>query len=99
MSATLTSRQIEVLKDDFMQGDKCRVLTEGVDRDNLSINLKRYWRQKLSTVEDKDEAMDDIEVDHNSPCSNKVSTYGFVLEWSSCWHEKRIIIIQLSLHL
>jgi len=79
MSATLTSRQIEILKDDFMHGDTCCVLTEGVHRDNLLIRLRRYWRQKLSTVED---AMDDNEVDHDSVCSNKVSTSGFVSQWS-----------------
>ena len=42
MSATLTSRQIEILKDDFMHGTKCFVLTEGVHRDNLVLQLRRY---------------------------------------------------------
>jgi len=69
-----------------MHGNNCRVLTKGVHRDNLLINLRRYWRQKLSTVEDTDEAMDDIEVDHDSACSNEVSTSGFVLQWSRTVH-------------
>lgn len=82
MSATLTSRQIEILKDEIMHGDKCCVLTEGVHRDNLLIRLSRYLRQKQLTVEETDEAMDENEVGDDSACSDEVFTSGNASQWS-----------------
>ena len=38
MSATLTSEQVELLKKDFLHGDNCVVITQGVHRDNLVYN-------------------------------------------------------------
>ena len=37
MSATLTDKQICVLKQEYLRIDKCVVLTSGVNRDNLQM--------------------------------------------------------------
>jgi len=36
MSTTLTNSQVNVLKQEYVRGDQCLVLTKGVHRDNLS---------------------------------------------------------------
>ena len=37
MSVTLTSEEVELLKKDFLHGDNCVVITQGVHRDNLVL--------------------------------------------------------------
>ena len=39
MSATLTNCQVEKLKQEYLHNDRCVVLTKGVHRDNLELNL------------------------------------------------------------
>ena len=55
MSATLTSLQIDALKQKYLRSDKCLVLTKGVHRDNLHLCLQRYRRRKLVCVEQLDD--------------------------------------------
>ena len=54
MSATLTSEQVKFLKKDFLHGDNCVVITQGVHRDNLVLQLKRYKRQRQLALEADD---------------------------------------------
>jgi len=35
MSATVTNSQIDMLKNEFLNGDNCVILTQGINRDNL----------------------------------------------------------------
>ena len=60
MSATLTDKQICVLKQEYLRIDKCVVLTNGVNRGNLQISLQRYRRQRCQAP-DRDEDDDDDE--------------------------------------
>ena len=87
MSATLTSKQIKVLKHDFLHGAKCFVLTEGVHRDNLVLQLRRYKRQKQLTYDtdenvNADEDVNDHEVDDDSTCNDESSSSGLLSSWS-----------------
>ena len=41
MSANLTGCQVEKLKQEYLHNDQCVVLTKGVHRDNLKLNLLR----------------------------------------------------------
>ena len=63
MSATLTGYQVEKLKQEYLHNDRCVVLTKGVHRDNLELNLLRYKRYKSSNMEVEiiDEESDDEE--------------------------------------
>ena len=70
MSATSTSKQIEILQDEFMHGAHCFVLTEGAHRDNLMLQLRRYKRQKQLNS-DIDENIHDHEVGDDSKCYNE----------------------------
>ena len=62
-SATLTTCQVEKLKQEYLHNDQCVVLTKGVHRDNLELNLLCYKRCKSSSIESKilDEQSDDEE--------------------------------------
>ena len=73
MSATLTSCQIEKLRQEYLHNDQCVVLTKGVHRDNLELNLLRYKRCKSSNTEIwiLGEESDDEE---NNPTSTATST-------------------------
>ena len=51
MSATLTGCQVEKLKQKYLHNDRCVVLTKGVHRDNVELNLLRYKRCKSSSIE------------------------------------------------
>ena len=59
MSATLTSKQVKRLRENFLHGENCVVITQGVHRDNLILQLKRYKRQRPLTLEDDDAALDE----------------------------------------
>ena len=60
-SATLTAKQIETLKDKFY---KCVVLTQGVQRDNLKLHLRKYqYRRKPVLLQSSKDQSDD---DHSS---------------------------------
>ena len=61
MSATLTSEQVEFLKKDFLHGDNCVVITQGVHRDNLVLQLKRYKRQRQLALEADDTTVDECD--------------------------------------
>ena len=51
MSATLTSSQVDRLKEEYVRGDQSIVLTKGVNRDNLQLRVQRYRRRKLHGLE------------------------------------------------
>jgi len=53
MSAMLTAEQIQLLKQSFLHlhGCDCVVITQGVHRDNLVLQLKRYRRQRQLVAE------------------------------------------------
>ena len=73
MSATLTGCQIEKLQHEYLHNGQCVVLTKGVHRDNLELNVLRYKRCKSSNIEIEilDEESDDEE---NNPQSTTTST-------------------------
>ena len=52
MSATLTDKQINDLKKEYVRGDNCIVLTNSVSRDNLQISLQRYRRRRYQPFAD-----------------------------------------------
>ena len=60
MSVTMTSLQIDVLKQKYVRSDKCLVFTKRVHRDDLHLCLQRYRRRKLVRIEqlldDEDES-------------------------------------------
>ena len=68
MSATLTGCQVEKLKQKYLHNDRCVVLTKGVYRDNVELNLLRYKRCKSSSIEIEilDEESDDEEKNSQS---------------------------------
>ena len=51
MSVTLTTEQIQLLKQIFIYGNNGVVITQGVHRDNLVLQLKKYRRQRQSVAE------------------------------------------------
>jgi len=56
MSATLTADQIALLKKDYMCGEDVVVLTKGVHRENVKLQVQRYKRRKQ--VYSTDEVID-----------------------------------------
>ena len=70
MSATLTTDQIELLKEHFLHGDDCVVITEGVHRKNLVLNLKTYKKQKQS-VDAEIDTVNDVETGNSDTLSNE----------------------------
>lgn len=73
MSATLTDRQIQRLKQDYLRcPENCIILTAGVHRDNMEIVLHRYKRRKcLKLAEDDDEDDDDIDSNEGDEVSEQ----------------------------
>ncbi|MCY3928217.1 MAG: helicase-related protein [Acidobacteria bacterium] len=74
MSATLTSSQIDVLKQKYVRSDKCLVLTKGVHRDNLHLCLQRYRRCKLVHVEQLLDDEDESDKENAPECDPTTST-------------------------
>jgi len=70
MSATLTDKQICVLKQEYLRIDKCVVLTSGVSRDNLQILLQRYRRQRCQAPDHDDDEDDDDDNDTTDETSS-----------------------------
>ena len=72
MSATLTGCQIEKLRQEYLHNDQCVVLTKGVHRDNLELNLLCYKRCKSSNTEIEilDEESDDEENNRTSTATS-----------------------------
>ena len=56
MFATLTTEQIALLQQDYMHGDNIVILTKGVHRENLKLQVQRYKRRKQ--IYNTDEAID-----------------------------------------
>ena len=77
MSATLTTDQIQLLKEDFLHSDNCIVITEGVHRKNLVLKLKRYKRQKqfVNDMDAETNITDDVETDTSDVLSNESSSW------------------------
>jgi len=68
MSATLTSEQVIRLKNNFLHSDNCVVITQGVHRDNLVLQLKRYKRQRQLVLGEDDTAVDEC---NGQSCSDE----------------------------
>ena len=51
MSATLTSLQVDTLKQEYIRSDRCFVTTKGVHRQNLQLRMQRYRRSKQNNFE------------------------------------------------
>ena len=73
MFATLTGCQIKKLQYEYLHNGQCVVLTKGVHKDNLELNVLRYKRCKSSNIEIEilDEESNDEE---NNPQSTTTST-------------------------
>ena len=52
MSATLTSVQVDTLKQEYIRSDRCLVITKGVHQQNLQLSIQRYKRRKQHNFED-----------------------------------------------
>ena len=60
MSATLTNEQIGILQTAYLHKDNCLTITQGVHRDNLKLQLKRYKRKKTPVVYSCDSSSDEL---------------------------------------
>jgi len=82
MSATLTQDQVQILQADFLHSNNCVVLTVGVHRNNLVLQLRRYKRQKPLVLDNDAEidTMDDVEGDNNDPLSTESSSWSRTAE-------------------
>jgi len=81
MSATLTAEQIETLKDKFLHSDKCVVLTQGVQRDNLKLHLRKYqYRRKPMLLQSSRDQNDD------GHSSNEMDDDNAIVQNASAWH-------------
>jgi len=61
MSATLTEKQINELRQEYLRDDKCVILTNSVSRNNLQVLLQRYRRrrcQPFAEVRDNEDCDD-----------------------------------------
>ena len=62
MSATLSYiKANRILKKDFLHGDDCVVITQGVHRDNLVLQLKRCRKQRQLVLEADDATVDECD--------------------------------------
>lgn len=52
MSATLTSSQVDTLKQEYIRSDRCLVITKGVHRQNLQLRMQRYRCRKQHNLDD-----------------------------------------------
>ena len=52
MSATLTNEQIEMLKTEFLHGEKCVTFTQGVHRDNMKFHLRKYQYKRQKKIDE-----------------------------------------------
>ena len=59
MSATVTSRQVDILQTEYLRGDDCITIVHSVHRDNLRLQLNRYKRKKIQAVLQHDDASDE----------------------------------------
>ena len=62
MSATLTNEQIDILQTAYLHKENCLIITQGVHRDNLKLQLKRYKRKKIPVVYSFDSSSDEDKV-------------------------------------
>ena len=104
MSATLTDRQISVLRKEYLRNDKCVVLTNGVHRDNLQISFQRYRRRRCQTFDDEvsDDDNDDgsnVEIARSSkadPMSVNPSLWGEAVAKIKCTMNGRSTVLYLD---
>lgn len=98
MSATLTTDQIQLLKEDFLHSDDCVVITEGVHRKNLVLNLKRYKRQKQSVNDMYAEIdmVDDVETDNSDALSNESSSWTRTAQGITDIVDSEVIVVYLD---
>ena len=59
MSATLTSSQVDTLKQEYIRNDRCLVITKGIHRQNLQLRMQRYRRRKQHNLEEGVVLVDD----------------------------------------
>ena len=52
MSATLTSVQVDTLKQEFIRSDRCLLITKGVHQQNLQLSIQCYKCRKQHNFED-----------------------------------------------
>ena len=86
MSATLTSVQVDTLKQEYMRSDRCLVITKGVHRQNLQLRIQRYKRRKQQNFEDGMVLDDDDSDKENEPDSSIPADNAFTFSsGSSMW--------------
>ena len=69
MSATLTSLQVDALKQEYIRSDRCLIITKGVHRQNLQLRMQRYRHRKQHNYEDGVVLDDDDSDKENEPDS------------------------------
>ena len=87
MSATVTSRQVDILKAEFLRGDNCITVINSVHRSNLKLQLSRYKRKKIQALQLHDDASDEDSEDDCTEVNSEGETADYVAAntTSSSW--------------
>ena len=75
MSATLTNEQFEMLKTEFLYGEKCVTFTQGVHRDNMKFHLRKYQYKRQKEIDEHYSSDTDDGNDNDDDSGIKVAKY------------------------